>query len=368
MKTFLFVSTKIPVTYHCYRDDAERFNIVKDTIKQWVDPPSRRVQILIIDCEDNNQLFKHLKSENVPICEYKDYKGDEILFLHSTDAVEAIVSGAEWPMLIFHCKYFTFHSPKIISVMNKRIISRAISKVHFFTDGIVHGKNVLPFTEIKRAGNEKPHGKCKGTDDSNDKFNRDSGSSSKKSQLINDQPLKGTSETSGEVKVKELLQLISDYKAKKEDETNGEVFIVNDKFRIISASAITGSRKTSSDTLNGVYVIEEDQKCYIFNSGTSAKVNTIHDYLKEYTNILIPTLNLDGKFKDDSGTAEKDSFDTLRVLLDSFFAVHIPAAIQRLRAPLFNFHDREYDIIGSGNIEAMVKQFKDGKRDLLLLS
>ena len=62
----------IPVTYHCYRDDAERFNIVKDTIKQWVDPPSRRVQILIIDCEDNNQLFKHLKSENVPICEYKD--------------------------------------------------------------------------------------------------------------------------------------------------------------------------------------------------------------------------------------------------------------------------------------------------------
>ena len=127
----------IPLIFSVHTDEKTRFTAITQTIQKWLYPPERRRQIFIVDCEKSDSLFSFLTEKEIPASRYKDYGKHslEILCLQpDLDPAEAILSGGEWPALIIHCKGKTLFSDKVLLAINKRILSRAISKVYFFTD------------------------------------------------------------------------------------------------------------------------------------------------------------------------------------------------------------------------------------------
>ena len=424
----------IPITHCCDFLDTSRFHRIKQTINEWLDPPERRAQLLIIDCEDSDGLFRYLTRAGVPVCKYNDYQdeSDKVLFLNNS--VEAIVCGAEWTLLIFHCKYNTFYSRDIASLVNKRIISKAVARVYFFTNGIVDQDKVLPLTEINidnskgtygesretvesnirrestrepigkqrekktsvdesgdaeeldlirgisRDDNRDPIGTFKETSESDanrgdnrepfgefekpkldDEFNESDNTSLNENDegepvLFNDQSTEAATDTLIKGRVEKLMQLISDYK--KENKTVKTVIISNDTFRIVSVGALFKDGLIRSYQGNELYIVEEvaPQFCYLFNYGVNAGTNVAIQQLFEEYNIEVPVVTSDGTFQHSVAAPNRNSFSTLKILLDNVFATTIPTNTFH-----FSSVGVKFDIVGNENIEAMVIQFKDGK-------
>ena len=132
--------------------------------------------LLFIDCEESI-LPEYLRNVGVPISVYGDkFENGKALFLKHSDPIEAIVAGAEWHVLVVHIKMETMNSMEVVKGFNKRIISRATTKVVIFSDrrmalqpnsnttrGILLDMNSPRSTERASSGRHSP-----------DKFDSDS--------------------------------------------------------------------------------------------------------------------------------------------------------------------------------------------------
>ena len=113
-------------------DDEKRVTKIVELAEKWKWIP--RSDLLFIDCESSN-LFGELENRGVPVCKYIEnevQKMEAFLFLDKSDPIEAIVAGAEWPVLIVHAKAKTLNEIDAVKVFSKRIISRATTKLYLF--------------------------------------------------------------------------------------------------------------------------------------------------------------------------------------------------------------------------------------------
>ena len=366
----------ISVTYHCQFYSTKRFKLVRDTIQDWLVPPQRRKQLLIIECQESEGLFNYLLENKIPVCRYKDYsdssKYDSILFLQPKyDPIEAIVCGAEWSALMFHFQYSVLYSHKAFSVMNKRVISRSIAKVYLFSNAILDDEEVLALTEI-RNGNWERDSYVQSKKRNKQKVNRDSleqddvsnneygdveplalrtKADNEDSLIMSDQPILRASKNDKHAKVNKLLQLIRDYS--KEYKTVKTLKIWNDEFRIINASMLIGNRKNECE----IYIVEEAESntCYIFDhcSNSEKDLEVIRTYLKGY-NISLPILHAHST--DESVASDENSIRKLKILVGSHF---VSVSFKPLL--VFGRADGEFDILSSQNIEEMVTRFTEGE-------
>ena len=109
--------------------DEERINKIAEMAEKWEWIP--KSDLLFVDFENTPSLFQKLQSRNIPVCRLDDYeihRSDRFLFLQRSDPIEAIVAGAEWPVLIIHAKV------DAVKLFSKRIISRATTKLYVFMD------------------------------------------------------------------------------------------------------------------------------------------------------------------------------------------------------------------------------------------
>ena len=143
------VTCRINVSYESERDDQARIKkIVKLALrwKKWLSKSS----VLFIDCEKSS-LLERLRAVKIPVKAYNDkYNIGEPLFLHHSDPVEAILAGSEWHVLIVHTKMNTLNSIGMIKLFNKRIISRATTKVFIFSDAGVRDDKEAGINEEDR--------------------------------------------------------------------------------------------------------------------------------------------------------------------------------------------------------------------------
>ena len=132
----------IGLTYEFEFDSEKRLRKVVEEVKRWKEllpTPS----VLLIDCEESD-LYQKLKGEGICFKMCKDkHEINESLLLLPSDPVEAIVAGAEWHVMIIHITGNTLNSIKMIRLFNKRIISRATTKIIIFSD------RVLDMNEVK---------------------------------------------------------------------------------------------------------------------------------------------------------------------------------------------------------------------------
>ena len=139
------VICNIHATYEYEFDDRERLLKIVELAKSWnnlfikfnnVTKSGKfsMSSVLFIDCEESS-LFEELCREGIPV-NLNDgrYEADRALLLKHSDPIEAIVAGAEWHILIIHIKEKTMNSSKVNKVFNKRIISRATTKVVIYSD------------------------------------------------------------------------------------------------------------------------------------------------------------------------------------------------------------------------------------------
>ena len=135
------IKCQIGLTYEFESDGKKRLSKVIDEVKKWKErlPNS---SLLLIDCEGAS-LREDLRTENICFKTYKDkYDINELLFLHQSDPIEAVVAGAEWQVLIIHITTKTINSIEMIKLFSKRVISRITTKVVIFSD------RYLDITEI----------------------------------------------------------------------------------------------------------------------------------------------------------------------------------------------------------------------------
>ena len=368
----------ISVSYHCQFYNYRRFQLISNTIEGWLAPKERRSHLLIIDCQGNDELFNYLLENGIPICRYRDYsdskKFENILFLQQkSDPIEAIVSGGEWSTLIFHFQYSVLYSHKAFSVINKRVLSRAISKVYMFSNSLLDDKDAKALTMIRNNGNRESYEKPEVASEANivrkplcesekDNFSDNecwdveslalrASDDSGESQMIPAKQSKRASKTGREDKIYKISRLISEHLAKYGSGKTLKIW--NEEFRIINTSILTGDGMSESD----LYVVEETESkdCYLFNPNNNKEMDLEHlcGYFKEH-NIALPIVNADGP--DDSVAAVGDSTQKFRILLDSHF---VSVSFKPLL--VFGRTNGRFEILSSANIEAMVIQFKEGK-------
>ena len=120
-------------SYFSVPGDEERCNKIVEVIKRWLWIPKN--QLLILDYEKTD-LLKKLKDNDISISTYLDYPttSETFLYLEESDPIEAIVAGAEWPVVVIQIKKSTMNSPRAAGKPNKRIISRATTKIYLFSD------------------------------------------------------------------------------------------------------------------------------------------------------------------------------------------------------------------------------------------
>ena len=129
------VKCQIGVTYEFEFNDEKRLKKIVEEAKNWKQWLSKS-SLLLIDCEDSG-LHEQLKTEGIFFKLYRDidnYDTGEPLLLQRSDPVEAVLAGTEWHVLIVHIKSDTINSIKVVKLFNKRIISRATTKVIIFSD------------------------------------------------------------------------------------------------------------------------------------------------------------------------------------------------------------------------------------------
>ena len=153
------IKCSIPATYTYEWEDKKRLNkIVKlaERWKRWLPKAS----VLFVDCEKSD-LLEELHAKDIQVCRYEDkYSRNESsipLLLQHSDPVEAIVAGAEWHVLIVHVKVKTLNSVKVVRLFNKRVISRATTKVYIFSDIKFDGTqtdNIVKMSDLKTLERE----------------------------------------------------------------------------------------------------------------------------------------------------------------------------------------------------------------------
>ena len=123
----------IPTDYKYEPDDNKRLRKIVKRAKSWERLLSKS-PLLIIDCEDSGLQYE-LQNEDLPVnMNTHKFEPGGLLFLKHSDPVEAIVAGAEWHLMIIHIKLETMHSINGAKLFNKRVISRATTKVIIFSD------------------------------------------------------------------------------------------------------------------------------------------------------------------------------------------------------------------------------------------
>ena len=138
------IKCQIGLTYEFESDGQMRLSKIIEEVKKWKQR-LKNSSLLLIDCEGAS-LDQELMNENISFKTYKDkYDINELLSLHHSDPIEAIVAGAEWQVIIMHITAKTLNSIEVIKLFSKRIISRATTKIVMYSD------RYLDITEIENS-------------------------------------------------------------------------------------------------------------------------------------------------------------------------------------------------------------------------
>ena len=119
-------------------DNQKRIQMVVEMAEKWDWAP--KCDILFIDCEsrsENSVLFQELNRKGIAVCRWNESSmqhTSKFLFLQRFDPIEAILAGAEWPVLIIHAKVETLEALDAVGVFSKRVISRVTTKLYLFSD------------------------------------------------------------------------------------------------------------------------------------------------------------------------------------------------------------------------------------------
>ena len=133
-KTMLATTTASGLGVDCIFeiDNEKRIERIVELAENWDWIPNS--DLLFIDTE-NSSLFEKLQENDILVYRYNEgYQLDKFLFLNRSDPIEAVVTGAEWHVLIVHARAKTLNAIEAVEVFSKRIVSRATTKLYLFLD------------------------------------------------------------------------------------------------------------------------------------------------------------------------------------------------------------------------------------------